>query len=124
MYLNCLENVVGHSPGAFDISPLALRKAMILTIACLNSLAEEAEIVEPSMLNFAVTDGHAVICTRYISSKEEEAASLYFSSGTRFHEYKQGGSYRMERHDRGQDIVMIASEPLTFEKGSFIPHSN
>jgi glutamine amidotransferase len=26
----------------------------------------------------------------------------------------------MERHDRGQDLVMVASEPLTFERGDWV----
>jgi len=97
-----------------------LRKAMVETIARLNTLATDAGITEPSLLNLAATDGHSVVCTRYISSKTDEAASLYFSSGTRFHEYKSGGFYRMERHDRGQDLVMVASEPLTFERGDWV----
>ncbi|KAL7270615.1 glutamine amidotransferase subunit [Rhizina undulata] len=97
-----------------------LREAMLDTIKRLNGFLEEAETEEPSLLNFAVTDGHSVICTRYVSSETDEAASLYFSSGTRFHEYKEGGFYRMERHDRGQDLVMVASEPLTFERGDWV----
>ena len=26
----------------------------------------------------------------------------------------------MERHDKGQDLVMVASEPLTFERGDWV----
>ena len=69
-----------------------------------------------SLLNFAVTDGHSVICTRYVSSKTDEAASLYFSSGTKWKEGKVKGDFKMERHDKGADIVLVASEPLTFER--------
>ena len=96
-----------------------LREAMLGTIRRLNEFLDEAGTGEPSLLNFAATDGHSVVCTRYVCSRTDEAASLYFSSGTRFHEYKEGGFYRMERHDRGQDLVMVASEPLTFERGLF-----
>lgn len=35
--------------------------------------------VKPSLLNFCVTDGKSVVVTRYISSKEHEAASLVSS---------------------------------------------
>ncbi|ANB14104.1 glutamine amidotransferase subunit DUG3 [Sugiyamaella lignohabitans] len=70
-------------------------------------------------MNFAVTDEHSVVVSRYVTSKTEEAASLHFSSGTRFFEYEPG-QYRMERRDRGQNIVMIASEPLTFERSDWI----
>ncbi|KAJ6261898.1 putative glutamine amidotransferase DUG3 [Drechslerella dactyloides] len=97
-----------------------LRQAMLNTITRLNEFCASADITEPSLLNFAATDGHSVVCTRYISSRTDEAASLYFSSGTRFHEYKHGGFYRMERHDRGQDLIMVASEPLTFERGDWV----
>lgn len=105
------ENGFGHT---------LLRQAMLGTIERLNGFWAEVGNDEPSLLNFAATDGHSVVCTRYVSSRTDEAASLYFSSGTRFHEYKEGGFYRMERHDRGQDLVMVASEPLTFERGDWV----
>lgn len=105
------ENGFGHT---------LLRQAMLGTIERLNGFWADTGNDEPSLLNFAATDGHSVVCTRYVSSQTDEAASLYFSSGTRFHEYKEGGFYRMERHDRGQDLVMVASEPLTFERGDWV----
>lgn len=105
------ENGFGHA---------LLREAMLGLIRRLNEMWTDTETDEPSLLNFAATDGHSVVCTRYVSSQTDEAASLYFSSGTRFHEYKEGGFYRMERHDRGQDLVMVASEPLTFERGDWV----
>lgn len=107
------------SPGG-GFGHAVLREAMLKTIARLNEFHAAAGTTEPSLLNFAATDGHSVICTRYVSSRSDEAASLFFSSGTRFHEYKEGGFYRMERHDRGQDLVMVASEPLTFERGDWV----
>jgi len=67
-------------------------------------------------MNFAVTDGYSVVCSRYVSSKTEEAASLYFSSGTSFYE-SSPSVYRMQKEDRRERIVVVASEPLTFEKG-------
>jgi len=80
-----------------------------------------------SLLNFAVTDGDSVVCTRYVSSQTDEAASLFFSSGTSWKEsgQKAGGhssdpgpkDYVMERRDKGSNIVLVASEPLTFERG-------
>jgi glutamine amidotransferase len=88
-------------------------------------------------MNFAVTDGETVVCTRYITDKHKEGASLYFSSGTRFESYKPG-HYRMIKADKREDIVVIASgkmcaiccsipyllldcvEPLTFEKTDWL----
>ncbi|KAF9186229.1 hypothetical protein BGZ51_002177 [Haplosporangium sp. Z 767] len=96
-----------------------LKDAMLKTIAKLNAWAKEAGITEASMLNFAVTDGVSVVCSRYISSRTLEAASLYFSSGTRFESYKPG-HYRMIKADKREDIVVIASEPLTFEKADWL----
>ena len=40
--------------------------------------------MKASLLNFAVTDGSSVVVTRYNNITPENAASLYFSSGTNF----------------------------------------
>ncbi|ORY97807.1 nucleophile aminohydrolase [Syncephalastrum racemosum] len=114
LFLSFLAN-----PNADSFEYQELREAMLKTIAQLNAWAEEAGINEPSLLNFAVTDGSSVVCVRYISSKTEEAASLYFSSGTRFECYRPG-YYRMVKADRREDMVVIASEPLTFEKADWL----
>jgi len=97
-----------------------LKQAMLDTIAHLNALAEDAGIDEPSLMNFCVTDGESVIATRYISSRHDEAASLWFSSGTMFSEYAKGGHYKMSKADKRENIIMIASEPLTFEKADWM----
>ena len=128
LFLDTMERM-GHHPSSSPpdgFEHKALRQAMLGTIARINELI--ADIPEPhrsakdldtrSLLNFAVTDGHTVVCTRYVSSRTDEAASLYFSSGTKWVEY-EGGHYRMERRDKGADIVLVASEPLTFERGQF-----
>jgi glutamine amidotransferase len=103
---------------------------MLKTIEIINELTDsiprdviDSENVDTrSLLNFAVTDGHSVICTRYISSSTDEAASLYYSSGTQWEEKPSvvptsGQNFYMERRDKGADIVLVASEPLTFERG-------
>ena len=104
-----------------------LRKAMLATIRRINAFvdATPAELREESgdtrsLLNFVVADGQSVVCSRYVSSKTDEAASLYWSSGTSWKEGKGKGEFRMERRDRGADIVLVASEPLTFERGEFL----
>ena len=109
-------------PGKNGFGYAVLRKAMLETIAAINGFIkdlspEQAEEVDTrSLLNFAVTDGYSVVCTRYVSSVTDEAASLYFSSGTSWKEVGKG-EFRMERRDKGADIVLVASEPLTFERG-------
>jgi glutamine amidotransferase len=55
-----------------------LRQAMMNTIAAINGWCEEVNEKEPSLLNFAATDGEAVVCSRYVSSSTEQAASLFF----------------------------------------------
>ncbi|KAF8420393.1 nucleophile aminohydrolase [Tirmania nivea] len=122
LYLDTLDTLGADlkNPPQTGFGHTLLRTAMLHTISRLNTFLQSASITEPSLLNFGLSDGHTVICTRYVSSKTDEAASLYFSSGTRFHEYRPGGFYRMERHDKGQDLVMVASEPLTFERGDWV----
>ncbi|KAG0247569.1 hypothetical protein BGZ95_008579, partial [Linnemannia exigua] len=111
-----------------------LKEAMLKTIAKLNAWIKDAATAktpntpcsaglaaddEVSMMNFAVTDGVSVVCTRYISSSHLEAASLYYSSGNRF-EKCNSSHYRMVKDNRRQDMVVIASEPLTFEKADWL----
>ncbi|CCE63721.1 hypothetical protein TPHA_0F02400 [Tetrapisispora phaffii CBS 4417] len=99
-----------------------LRQALLKTIEYIKDwtkIMNTDEIkVEPSLLNFAVTDGSTVVVSRYITSKVDEAASLHFSCGSSFVEVSPG-EYRMERLDRNQDVIMVASEPLTFERGDW-----
>ncbi|KAJ6519774.1 N-terminal nucleophile aminohydrolase [Mycena sanguinolenta] len=107
-------------PDARTFTPDILRRAMVDTIASLNDFAEAAGITEPSLMNFCVTDGDTVIATRYISSDKDEAASLWFSSGTTFSEDAEGGHYRMSKADKRENIIMVASEPLTFERADWM----
>lgn len=110
-------------PGPEGFGQAFLRNIMNQTIAKINEFIRNipvdhnvSDLETRSLLNFAVTDGHTVICTRYVSSKTDEAASLYFSSGTKWKEGTSRGHYKMERHDKGADVVLVASEPLTFER--------
>jgi len=107
-------------PDAKSFAPEVLRKAMLATIATLNDFAEQSGIREPSLMNFCVTDGESVVATRYISSRRDEAASLWFSSGTTFSEYGDGGHYKMLKADKRENMIMIASEPLTFERADWM----
>lgn len=123
-------------PGQGGFGHSVLRKAILKTIERINGFIRDVVGEENmgnedsrSLLNFAVTDGESVVCTRYVSSTTDEAASLFFSSGTSWKQLKgdhssDGGksededrNYVMERRDKGSDIVLVASEPLTFERG-------
>ncbi|KAL4964550.1 glutamine amidotransferase subunit DUG3 [Aspergillus stella-maris] len=116
-------------PGPDGFGQALLRRVMVKTIAKINEFirdvaakqgSEGLGVETRSLLNFAVTDGHTVVCTRYISSKTDEPASLYFSSGTKWKEGKVKGHFKMERHDKGADIVLVASEPITFERHNWV----
>lgn len=105
---------------------VVLRETMLETIRRINELVASVPPEElgnedrRSLLNFAVTDGHSVVCTRYVNSKVDAPASLFWSSGTSWTEVQGSGSvkdYKMERKDKGSNIVIVASEPLTFDRG-------
>lgn len=137
LFLDCLDKAgispnKEPAPGGFGHT--VLRKAVLKTVQRINGFIREAVGEEGmgsedsrSLLNFAVTDGESVVCTRYVSSKTDEAASLFFSSGTSWKELRgeksaaeqEDRNYVMERRDKGSDIVLVASEPLTFERGMF-----
>ena len=130
LFLDTLERM-GHDPSSQrpeGFGPTVLRKALLKTIAIINELIDQipervvvAENVDTrSLLNLSVTDGQSIICTRYVSSSTDEAASLYYSSGTQWEAKApttDDQNYQMERLDKGADIVLVASEPLTFERG-------
>lgn len=140
LFLDCLEKS-GHNPDSppseKGFGHSVLRKAILKTIARINAFIGELPDKDRtedcrSLLNFAVTDGHSVVCSRYVSSRKDEAASLFFSSGTSWKE-QQGSKkpsadhidpdqkdYVMERRDKGSDIVLVASEPLTFERDNWV----
>jgi glutamine amidotransferase len=136
LFLDSLERM-GHNPSVTPeggFGPNVLRTAMLKTIEQINDfianiskrIIEEEKVDTRSLLNFALTDGHSVVCSRYVSSRTDEAASLYYSSGTTWHE-KSKANFQMDRRDKGADIVLVASEPLTFERGknrNYIPRQH
>eukprot|EP00158_Paraphelidium_tribonemae_P007227 Partr_v1_DN28159_c4_g1_i6_m56102 putative glutamine amidotransferase len=92
-----------------------IRQALLQTISTLNGLLKEASITETSLMNFAVTDGVSIVCTRYVNSCTSEPASLFYSSGSKF-EAVTPGVFRMAKADKKQDIVIISSGIYTFLK--------
>lgn len=116
LFLDTLDKM-GYDTTQRGFSADVLREALVSTIGYIREWTKDTP--EPSLLNFAVTDGENVVVSRYITSKTEEAASLHFSCGSSFVEYEPN-QYRMERLDRSQNIIMVASEPLTFERGDWI----
>jgi glutamine amidotransferase len=129
LFLDTLERM-GYDPSSCPeegFGPGVLRTAMLKTIEQINEFIagipertiNEENVDTRSLLNFALTDGHSVVCTRYVSSKSDEAASLFYSSGTSWRD-KEKGKFQMDRRDKGADIVLVASEPLTFERDNWV----
>lgn len=119
LFLDTLDKM-GYNPDDLNlqVTHKVLKEAMLQTIELVKQW-QVSVTKEPSLLNLAVTDGEAVVVCRYITSATEEAASLHFSTGSRFFEYEPG-HFKMERLNRSQDVIFVALEPLTFERGDWI----
>jgi glutamine amidotransferase len=97
-----------------DMDVKEMRRALVETIARLNELTRAAGITEASFYNFAVTDGQAMVISRYCSAEGIKGASLHYSRGTRFECLPDGVC---DMHSVKQDekalSVIVASEMLT-----------
>lgn len=154
VFLDTLEREEGVDPGDLELGRRGfghaiLRRALRRVIERINALTSSVPEEVPahervSLLNFAVSDGHSVVCSRYVSSRTDEAASLFFSSGTSWAcslpsslqidqklsesckvVSRPGSSsyskqYKMYREDKTSDTILIASEPLTFERDNWV----
>ncbi|KAI9219300.1 nucleophile aminohydrolase [Blastocladiella britannica] len=106
-------------PSKSEFCHYELKDALMRTIAIINELLAAAGVVDsPSLLNFAVTDGQSILCTRYTNTTKREAASLYWSSGSKF-TTDADGQYHMVREGKREEIVVVSSEPLTFNKSDW-----
>jgi ergothioneine biosynthesis protein EgtC len=94
-----------------DYSMTTLTKAMRNTVASIERWSIRAGARRPSHMNFAVSDGHNVIATRYVTDGDEEPQSLYVAQGERLE--VRDGRYRMLPAANTAESVIIASEPLT-----------
>ena len=108
VFLNCLDVPFGAAT-AGDI-----RRALVETIRNLNAWTREAGTVEPSFYNFAVTDGQAVVVSRYCSAESVEAASLHYSRGRRFECLPDGvcDMHSVEADEAARSVI-VSSERLT-----------
>eukprot|EP00743_Colponemidia_sp_Colp-15_P005046 GILK01005433.1.p1 GENE.GILK01005433.1~~GILK01005433.1.p1 ORF type:complete len:300 (-),score=34.18 GILK01005433.1:182-1081(-) len=106
------QNLLTKDVEKSSFTPEELRDTMLKTLKVINEMSAEANITEPSLLNFAVSDGKTIIATRYVNNDKADAASLYYSSGTKF-EVDSDGVYRMLHRHKREHVVIIASERLT-----------
>lgn len=93
----------------------AMVTALTGAIADVDELTREAGGEEPSLLNLAVTDGTCAVISRYISGSPQKANSLYVHSGSRY--VCTDGLCRMVEPGNGNKAVIVASEPLSQDKG-------
>ena len=98
---------------AFDVHP----RLDVLVEAVRRTIRKVAEIVqarteaEPAYLNLAVTDGHNVVVSRYVSHGRSDAASLHYSAGNRYECHD--GICQMSASTPGEHAVIVSSEPLS-----------
>jgi len=127
-------------------TPDQLRERLEETILIIKAAAEEAGVTEMSLLNFVVSDGNALVATRYVinsADPDAPAASLYWSSGNRYSCETDGeeghpagrlieadpsdgvlpppeGSYSMQHTDRRATLAIVSSEPLTDDRTDWV----
>lgn len=102
-------------PRLSDYSTTDMCNAVVATIKRLVALGEKTgKKTSVSRYNFAVTDGHSVVATRYVTPEDGEAHTLYYAAGSTFENWE--GKYVM-RPAKGQPrAVIISSEPLTEDR--------
>jgi glutamine amidotransferase len=108
VFLNSLRTPFG------ETTATEMRRALVETIARLNEWTREAGITETSFYNFAVTDGHSTVVSRYASGASVKGNSLHYSRGQRF-ECLPDGVCDMHSVINTQKAaaVIVASEKLT-----------
>lgn len=92
-------------------TPEMMKKALIDTIRQLNQWTREANAEESSSYNFAVTDGHTIITTRYCNEPDVPAETLYLSRGAKYECI--GDVCKVLPVTNKPEAIIIASEPLT-----------
>ena len=108
-------DLLGDETAARGVADLA--DGLVQTIRQLEEWVREAGISEPSIYNFAVTDGQNIATVRYVSDPAIEPISLYFSKPGKY-QCCDGmlGIVDCCHEERG---VMIASEKLTEDRESW-----
>ena len=117
LFLHLLGSKRALDVGRYSTGDLA--EAMRATIDQIVRWSRESGCSEPSLLNFALTDGSRVVATRYVNEDSAEPPTLYLTHGSRFE--CQGEVYHMAPSDNGPRAVIISSEPLTLMRDDWEP---
>ena len=108
-----------------DCTAEDLKVAMLETIKKIKTWILESKTTNSSMMNFCITDGKNVVCSRYASFPHGNAASLFYSSGSRFQRNpKQPNTFMMLQADRRQRCHILTSEPLTIDNDDWVEVSD
>lgn len=101
-----------------DASTAELSDALVKTIAQLEEWVRKAGIKEPSIYNFAVTDGTRMATVRFVSDPQTEPISLYFSKQGKYRCI--GGRPEIVESSRHENGVIVASERLTEDNDDWV----
>jgi predicted glutamine amidotransferase len=112
LFLNNLSDPAG------PVTTEEMVEAMFAMFNDLDRLLLEHDIRSHSYLNLCVSNGHAIIATRYTTNPRVQPASLYYMFGKEY----VVDDYRSHMiPDEGQsEAVVIASEPFTSVKSDWI----
>lgn len=75
---------------------------------------EERDVVPPMSLNFCVTDGRHIVCSRYRNHPKQEPPSLFFMAGAGFACDKEGSCLRLTA---AGDFVCVRVEGWVGRRG-------
>jgi predicted glutamine amidotransferase len=103
-----------------DATPAQMRAALVETIRQLNTFTREADITAPSFYNFAVSDGNAMVVSRYCSQENTPGASLHYSRGLRFECLPDGAcDMHAVAAEEQASAVIVSSEILTEDASDY-----
>jgi predicted glutamine amidotransferase len=90
----------------------ALAAALRSTILEVLELSADAGCEETTVLNIAVADGDAIVCSR-VARGDGRDGSLFYREGGRY--CCAGGACTMDRQPEGEQAAIVTSEPLSAE---------
>ncbi len=108
-------NLFGERTETVEAADLA--DGLVKTIWQLEEWAREAGIRQPSIYNFAVTDGQNIVTARYVSDPKIEPISLYFSKRGKYQ--SSDGTFGIVDCPDEESGIIIASERLTDDRESW-----
>lgn len=94
-----------------ELTASLMAESLEAMIRRLEKLKNQLNVNESAYLNMVVTDGERTTGMRYVSNKNDDPLSLYYSEGSKY-ECIDGVCHMLPAED-GQKSLMIVSEKLT-----------